>query len=287
MVRTKCAPCSPTRSRPACLPARLSERHPPDSARRPERATEPRDSSTELDAEVRAAYDTYDYRKVVAVLAHFMNTELSAFYFDIRKDALYCDPYSSTKRRAALTVIDEIFKALVAWLAPILSFTAEEAWLARVPGREGSVHSKPSLRSTKRGATTSWQRNGSACATCAASLPARWNWSARPSASARASRPRPRSTSPTRSCCGRWRESSWRRFPSPARRAFAKSAPDGAFALPDVAGVGVIVKLAQGRKCARSWRILPDVGADPEYPDLSPRDAEAVREFDARAKGDA
>src|SRR4029079_2471728 len=95
---------------------------------------------TELDAEVRAAYDTYDYRKVVAVLAQFMNTELSAFYFDIRKDALYCDPYSSTKRRAALTVIDEIFKALVAWLAPILSFTAEEAWLARVPGREGSVH---------------------------------------------------------------------------------------------------------------------------------------------------
>jgi len=54
-----------------------------------------------------------------------------------------------------------------------------------------------------------------------------------------------------------------------------------------VAGVGVIVKLAQGTKCARSWRILPDVGADPEYPDLSPRDAEAVREFDARAKGDA
>ena len=95
---------------------------------------------TELDAEVRAAYATYDYRKVVAVLSQFMNTELSAFYFDIRKDALYCEPYSSVKRRAALTVIDEIFKALVAWLAPILSFTAEEAWLAREPGREGSVH---------------------------------------------------------------------------------------------------------------------------------------------------
>ena len=95
---------------------------------------------TELDVEVRAAYATYDYRKVVAVLSQFMNTELSAFYFDIRKDALYCEPYSSLRRRAALTVIDEIFNALVAWLAPILSFTAEEAWLARVPGREGSVH---------------------------------------------------------------------------------------------------------------------------------------------------
>ena len=66
---------------------------------------------TELDAEVRAAYATYDYRKVVAVLSHFMNAELSAFYFDIRKDALYCEPYSSVKRRAALTVIDEIFSA--------------------------------------------------------------------------------------------------------------------------------------------------------------------------------
>ncbi|HEX9881827.1 MAG TPA: isoleucine--tRNA ligase, partial [Hyphomicrobium sp.] len=95
---------------------------------------------SELDEEVRAAYATYDYRKVVALLTHFMNSELSAFYFDIRKDALYCEPYSSLKRRAALTVIDEIFNALVAWLAPILAFTAEEAWLARDPSREGSVH---------------------------------------------------------------------------------------------------------------------------------------------------
>jgi isoleucyl-tRNA synthetase len=69
-----------------------------------------------------------------------MNTELSAFYFDISKDTLYCEPYSSVKRRAALTVIDEMFNTLVIWLAPILSFTAEEAWLARDPKREGSVH---------------------------------------------------------------------------------------------------------------------------------------------------
>ena len=95
---------------------------------------------TELEEDVRQAYAAYDYRKVVAMLTHFMNSELSAFYFDIRKDALYCEPYSSVKRRAALTVIDEIFSAVVVWLAPILSFTAEEAWLAREPGREGSVH---------------------------------------------------------------------------------------------------------------------------------------------------
>ena len=69
-------------------------------------------------------------------------------------------------------------------------------------------------------------------------------------------------------------------------RLIAKSPPEGAFTLPDVPGVGVVVQARQGRKCARSWRILPDVGADPDYPDLSPRDAAAVREFDQRAKGD-
>ncbi|MCV4797009.1 hypothetical protein OFB84_34325, partial [Escherichia coli] len=59
-------------------------------------------------------------------------------------------------------------------------------------------------------------------------------------------------------------------------RLIAKAAPDDAFTLPDVPGVGVVPKRAEGKKCARSWRIVPDVGADPAFPDLSPRDAEAV-----------
>src|SRR5207237_5536100 len=63
-----------------------------------------------------------------------------AFYFDIRKDALYCDPYSSVTRKAALTVIDELFRCTVTWLAPMLCFTAEEAWVARYPGEESTVH---------------------------------------------------------------------------------------------------------------------------------------------------
>ena len=69
-----------------------------------------------------------------------MNIDLSAFYFDIRKDALYCDPISSVRRRARLTVLDQVFDALTAWLAPILVFTMEEAWLERYPGAESSVH---------------------------------------------------------------------------------------------------------------------------------------------------
>src|SRR4029079_1007209 len=69
-----------------------------------------------------------------------MTTDLSSFYFDIRKDALYCDPISSQKRRACLTVLDHLFRATVSWLAPILAFTTEEAWLARSPSQDGSVH---------------------------------------------------------------------------------------------------------------------------------------------------
>ena len=64
-----------------------------------------------------------------------MTIDLSAFYFDIRKDALYCDPISSATRKAALTVIDQLFRCTVTWLAPMLCFTAEEAWLSRYPRR--------------------------------------------------------------------------------------------------------------------------------------------------------
>src|SRR5262249_36884622 len=92
----------------------------------------------ELDEAVRKAYAEYDYKRVVAVLSHFMNTDLSAFYFDIRKDALYCEPYSSAKRRAALATIEHIFRATTLWLAPLLCFTAGGAWLARYPPQGGS-----------------------------------------------------------------------------------------------------------------------------------------------------
>ena len=93
----------------------------------------------ELDHDIRHAYEAYDFRKVVALLSHFMNTELSAFYFDIRKDTLYCDPESSNARRSSLECIEQIFRAVTLWLAPILVFTAEESWLSRYKDAE-SVH---------------------------------------------------------------------------------------------------------------------------------------------------
>ncbi len=88
---------------------------------------------SELDQEVRKAYGEFDFARVVSALSAFLNTDLSAFYFDVRKDALYCEPASSLKRLGALETIERIFRAVTVWLAPILAFTAEEAWRARYP----------------------------------------------------------------------------------------------------------------------------------------------------------
>ena len=95
---------------------------------------------SELDRQVRRAYADFDYKRIFAALTAFMTGDLSAFYFDIRKDTLYCDPISSPARKACLTVLDHLFRATVTWLAPMLPFTTEEAWLARHPASEGSVH---------------------------------------------------------------------------------------------------------------------------------------------------
>ncbi len=95
---------------------------------------------TELGARIRAAVETHDWTGVYPDLHHFCATDLSAFYFDIRKDALYCDAVGSPRRRSARTVLDVLHRCLCAWFAPVLAFTAEEAWLARFPEGDGSIH---------------------------------------------------------------------------------------------------------------------------------------------------
>ena len=92
----------------------------------------------ELDATVRDAYRGFDFNLVTTTLFNFCTNDLSAFYFDIRKDALYCDRADSIRRRSVRTVTDEIFRRVVTWFAPILCFTMEEAWTLRFP--EDSVH---------------------------------------------------------------------------------------------------------------------------------------------------
>jgi isoleucyl-tRNA synthetase len=95
--------------------------------------------TTQLDQKLRNAVDDFDFNTYVRALSDFANEDLSAFYFDIRKDCLYCDASSSPKRRAYRTVLDTLFHALVRWLAPVLVFTSEEVWGTRFPDA-GSVH---------------------------------------------------------------------------------------------------------------------------------------------------
>jgi len=87
-----------------------------------------------------AAVADHDHRKIFSTLFNFCTGDLSSFYFDIRKDALYCDPLDSTRRHACRTVMNEIFLRLTTWLAPIMCFTMEEVWQARFPSEDGSVH---------------------------------------------------------------------------------------------------------------------------------------------------
>jgi isoleucyl-tRNA synthetase len=98
----------------------------------------------ELDAKLRAAVEDYDFNAYTRLIADFANNDLSAFYFDIRKDCLYCEVNPATgvqtdKRRAYRTVLDTLFHALVRWAAPVLVFTSEEVWGTRYPDG-GSVH---------------------------------------------------------------------------------------------------------------------------------------------------
>lgn len=114
---------------------------------------------SELDKVVRDGYDAFDFKKITRALIDFANVELSAFYFDIRKDTLYCDAPSSLKRRASLSVIAKLFDCLVTWLAPMLPFTTEEAWLSRYPDANRCI--LPSSRKSRRsGRTTRWKPSG-------------------------------------------------------------------------------------------------------------------------------
>jgi len=238
------------------------------------------------DAIVRKAYAEFDYKTVVASLAAFMNTELSAFYFDIRKDTLYCDPPSSQPRKAALTAIDMICEAILKWLAPVLSFTCEEAWRLYRPDAEPSVHLTlfpDGLESQRDDALAAkWEiiRDVRRVVTGALELE-------------RAAKRIGSSLSASPVVYVSNRELLATLFDVDLAEVCITSnyeiregdAPAGAFRLNDVPGVAVVVEKAVGTKCARSWKILPTVGDDPDYPDVSPRDAKALREWKALGVG--
>jgi isoleucyl-tRNA synthetase len=232
-----------------------------------------------LDELVREAYAQFDYKRVMAALSNFMNIELSAFYFDIRKDALYCDPISSLRRRAALTVLDQLFDCLTAWLAPILVFTMEEAWLERHPGAESSVHLRvfPELPLGWRDAALEqrWQQIKAVRRVVTGALEVERR-EKRIGSSLEAA-PKVHVSDPTLLAALAGRDFADIAITSDIEIVEGEGPPE-AFRLDEVPGVAVVPALAQGNRCARSWKILPEVGSDPDYPELSLRDAQAMRE---------
>jgi isoleucyl-tRNA synthetase len=231
---------------------------------------------------VRQAYSEFDYKTVVASLSAFMNTELSAFYFDIRKDTLYCDPPSSMARKAALTTIDIICDAILKWLAPVLSFTCDEAWQMRKPTSKPSVHLAlfpngfGEFRDARLAAKWETIRNVRRVVTGALELErAAKNIGSSLEAS-------PLVYVSDRNILATLFDVDLAEVCITSNYEVREGdAPPGAFRLNEVGGVAVVVERAVGTKCARSWKILPSVGEDPEYPDVSPRDAKALREWKA------
>ena len=239
---------------------------------------------TELDSLIRAAYRDFDYKRIFAALNAFMTVDLSAFYFDVRKDALYCDPYSSLRRKACLNVLDHLFRCTVTWLAPILCFTAEEAWLAR-DASAMSVHleSFPAVPESWRDDALAerWRklRNLRRVVTGALEL----ERAGKRIGSSLEAAPIIYVSDPDLFGVAADADLAELCITSDAMLVEGEG-PAAAFRLDDVASVAVEPRLAEGRKCARSWKISPAVGSDPQYPDVTPRDAQALREWDAMRK---
>ncbi|MGB7693896.1 MAG: isoleucine--tRNA ligase [Pseudolabrys sp.] len=239
----------------------------------------------ELDALVRKAYADFDYKRIFAALSSFMTSDLSAFYFDIRKDTLYCDPFSSVKRKACLTVLDHLFRCTGTWLAPMLCFTAEEAWLSRYGEAAKSVHLEPfpevpsAWRDDKLAEKWRKIRTVRRVVTGAIEI--------------ERAQKRIGSSLEAHPIVHVSNEELYEAVVdcdlaevciTSAATLVRDDGPANAFRLPDVSGVAVVPNLAEGKKCARSWKILTNIGADPQYPDVSPRDAQALREWEATRK---
>ncbi|WP_321364589.1 isoleucine--tRNA ligase [uncultured Celeribacter sp.] len=216
----------------------------------------------ELDTTVREGYETFDFSGVWQAVFNFATVDLSSFYFDVRKDALYCDG-DTTRRRAALTVLDILFHRLTTWLAPILVFTMEEVWLERFPGDDSSVHLVDFPAATPGwldgDLATKWAgiRKARRVVTAAlevqrrdkvigASLEAAPTVHVEDEAVLAALK-----TVDFDDLCI-----------TSAITLTGDPAPSEAFRLEgEVEGIGVVFEKAEGEKCERCWKILPDVGS--------------------------
>jgi isoleucyl-tRNA synthetase len=230
---------------------------------------------SELDRLVRKSCDDFDFHGLFVALYNFCTNDLSAFYFDVRKDSLYCDRPEALRRRAARTVLDELFRCLTAWLAPILCFTAEEAWLVRRGSSADSVHLElfPDLPANWHDPALSekWAavRRLRRVVTGALEIERR---DKRIGASLQAHPTVYADRATIAACAG----------VDLAEVAITSGltlvegeAPAGAFTLEDASGIAVVPGLAQGDKCQRCWQVLPEV-AEPASGGICRRCADAV-----------
>jgi len=231
----------------------------------------------ELDALLKQSVEDYAFTAFYTELHNFCAVDLSAFYFDIRKDALYCDGKTSVRRRAARTVMAALYERLVKWLAPVLCFTAEEAWLSRNPGEGESVHlhtfpeTPAAWRDEALAAKWSKLRDVRRVVTGANEI-ARAEKKIGSSLQAA-----PAVHVDDAGIAKSVSADAWNELFIVSGHSFeSAAAPAGAFRLDDVPGVAVVVKLAEGAKCERCWRVLPEVGSVAAHAALCRRCADVV-----------
>ena len=218
----------------------------------------------ELDSELREGYDQFAFQRVFTTLFNFCTNDLSSFYFDIRKDSLYCDAKGDPRRRACRTTLDLVFHRVVRWLAPLLCFTAEEVWLSRFgdgPGQSVHLHSfgdtPSSWRDPELAARMERIRTARRAVTWA--LEAARREKQLGSSLEAAPRLHVRDEGLRRDLAGS-------DFADvcivSSLEVVAGEGPKDAARVEDAPGVAVEVLGAPGHRCARCWRVLPEVGAD-------------------------
>ena len=216
----------------------------------------------EVDIAVRRMTESYDFHGIFSELHTLCNTDLSAFYFEIRKDTLYCDDAKSTGRRACRTVMNELFERLTAWLAPILCFTAEEAWQCRVNDIEKSVHLRSydavpaQWRDDKLGAR--WERIRRVRQVVTSALEDA-RTSDKIGASLQAAPVVHVGAPDAKHFSG---EDAAAIFITSDASITTDAAPKGAFAIDGIDDVAVVFARAEGGKCARCWKVLAEVDDD-------------------------
>ncbi len=234
---------------------------------------------SELDEINKKGIADYNFNRIYTALYNFCTVDLSAFYFDIRKDCLYCDGKSSIRRRATRTVLDQIFYVLTKMMAPILVYTSEEIWQSRFPDEADSIHLQTfheipaEWRDQPLAAKWEKIRNLRRVITGALEVERR----EKRIGSSLQGQVTVHVTDP--SCVDAVAHIDLAELSiTSTARLVTEQAPDGAFRLDDVADIAVTCTLAEGAKCERCWQILDQVGSIPGHEDICPRCADAVNE---------